>query len=97
MFILFYSELVPLTRDVLSSHTLLGWKKYEDEMSDEQPTNLRESSRYYKAGDELLQIEVGDLLQSETIIIRKNDRFYKFGQFNHKVEQVLQIEEINTK
>ena len=36
-FILFYSELAPLTRDVTCSVTLLGRKKYEEAMSDEHP------------------------------------------------------------
>ena len=40
-FLLFYSELAPLTRGVTCSVTLLGWEKYEEAMSDEPPWNIR--------------------------------------------------------
>ena len=36
-FLLFYSELDQLTRDVKCSLTLLEWKIYEEAMSDEHP------------------------------------------------------------
>ena len=39
----------------------------------------RESSRYQKVGEEILQSEVDNLLQNKRIIIRKRGRFYKVG------------------
>ena len=38
-FLVFYSELAPLTRDVTCSVTLLRQKVYEEAMSDEHPHN----------------------------------------------------------
>ena len=37
----------------------------------------------------MLQNEVDNLLQNEGVIIRKHGRFYKVGQFYHKVGKVF--------
>lgn len=51
-------------------------------------------SRYYKAGQVLLQsgagIRAGNLLQSGSFATARWGRFYKVGQFYQNVEQILQ-------
>ena len=47
---------------------------------------------YYKLGQKLLQSRAGNLLQSESIFIAKQSRYYKVGQLYYKVKQVLQSE-----
>ena len=50
----------------------------------------RATSRYYKMGQELLQIRASNILQNEAIVITKWGRYYRVGQLYKKVGQVLQ-------
>ena len=45
-FLLFYSELAPLTRDVTCSRLYFDGKKYEDAMSDKHPPSMQFKNFY---------------------------------------------------